>query len=213
MDKRELTLGAEMFEHDNHDELEDFLKGKINEEDLDSLVRLWKNYKTDYKPLIELAKDNNIEFIATNIPRNYANMVYRNGFEALDSLPDSIKADIAPLPIRYDSTIKCYADMLSVGAAAHGGSNLPKAQAVKDATIAHFILQHFKKGNLFIHYNGAYHSDNYQGIVWHIKESSSELNIVTVSTVLQKDINKLEEKHLNKADFIICVDSDMTTTY
>jgi len=39
------------------------------------------------------------------------------------------------------------------------------------------------------------------------------LKIVTISTVSQKNIHQLDKEHIGKADFIICVDEDMTNTY
>lgn len=95
----------------------------------------------------------------------------------------------------------------------HGGENLPKAQAIKDATMAHFILQNHKAGQLFIHYNGAYHSDYKEGIIWHIRQTNSQLKIMTISTVNQEQLKKLNKENLGKADFIICVDENMTKTY
>ena len=95
----------------------------------------------------------------------------------------------------------------------HGGDNLPKAQAIKDATMAYFILENFKQGSLFIHYNGSYHSENYEGILWYLKKKRPELKYVTITTVTQKDISRLLAENKGKADFIICVDEDMTTTY
>ena len=97
--------------------------------------------------------------------------------------------------------------------AGHGSVNMPKAQALKDATMAHFILRNFVPGSLFIHYNGSYHSENHDGIVWYLKNSRPELKIVTVTTVSQKNINQLLAENKFKADYIICVDEDMTNTY
>ena len=54
-------------------------------------------------------------------------------------------------------------------AGSHATPNLPKAQAAKDATMAHFILKNFDPNKLFLHFDGSYHSDNYEGIVWWIK--------------------------------------------
>src|SRR5690606_28965661 len=67
-----LKLGAEMFERDNQEELNLYLKGEIDDKKLADTARLWNNYKTDYKPLVDFAKSNGLEFIATNIPRRYA---------------------------------------------------------------------------------------------------------------------------------------------
>ena len=37
----------------------------------------------------------------------------------------------------------------------HGSINLVITQAIKDATMTHFIMEYWKPGNLFVHYNGA----------------------------------------------------------
>ena len=209
---RSLVLGAEMFEQDNQAALDNYLQGKITAKGLDSSARLWNNYKTDYAPLVNFAKENNIAFAATNIPRRYASMVNKGGFEVLDTLSDLEKTWIAPLPFAFDSTLPGYVNMIKM-MAGHGTPNMVKAQASKDATMAHFILKYFVPGSLFIHYNGSYHSDNHDGIVWYLQQARPDLKIATVTTVSQKDIKKLLEENKNKADFIICVDEDMTTTY
>lgn len=211
--KRDLILGAEMLEADNQTALNDYLSGKIDQKGLDSAARLWKNYKTDYAPLVNFAKDKKLLFIATNIPRRYASLVSRRGFETLDSLSATEKSWMAPLPMAYDPELPGYKKMLEMMGGHHGGPNLPKAQASKDATMAHFILKNFKAGSLFLHFNGAYHSDNYEGILWYLKKLRPELAYSTITTVLQKDIKKLLSENKGKADFIICVDEDMTTTY
>jgi uncharacterized iron-regulated protein len=209
---RDLILGAEMFEQDNQAVLDLYLQGKISSRGLDSMARLWKNYPTDYAPLVNYAKENKIAFAASNIPRRYASLVAKGGFEIFDTVPVASKAWIAPLPIAYDPELPGYKKMKEM-LPGHGGENLPKAQAIKDATMAYFILQYYKPGSLFIHYNGAYHSENYEGILWYLKKQKPDLKYATITTISQKDISKLAEENKNKADFIICVDADMTTTY
>ncbi|MEO7266300.1 MAG: ChaN family lipoprotein [Ferruginibacter sp.] len=207
-----LVLGAEMFEQDNQAALDLYLQGKLSAKGLDSLARLWPNYKTDYAPLVDFAKENNIVFAATNIPRRYASMVSKSGFQVLDTLSAKEKTWIAPLPIAYDSTLPGYKNMMTM-MAGHGSANMPKAQASKDATMAFFILKYFVPGSLFIHYNGSYHSENHDGIVWYLKQARPDLKIATVTTVSQKDIKHLLQENKNKADFIICIDEDITSTY
>jgi uncharacterized iron-regulated protein len=210
--ERNLVLGAEMFEQDNQSALNLYLQGKISSEGLDSTARLWKNYLTDYSPLVDFAKENKIVFAATNIPRKYASLVSKRGLEALDSLSSDEKKWMAPLPINYDPELPGYKNMM-VMMAGHATANMPKAQAVKDATMAYFILQNFVSGSLFIHYNGSYHSENHDGIFWHLQQKRPELSIATITTVSQADLHKLLKENKNKADFIICVDEDMTSTY
>ncbi|HKL08805.1 MAG TPA: ChaN family lipoprotein [Bacteroidales bacterium] len=208
----QLTFGAEMFETDNQRALTLYLEDGIDFKGLDSLARLWPNFKTDYAPLVHLAKENDRPFIATNIPRRYANIVFKKGFEALDSLSAKEKSWIAPLPIEYDPELPGYKNMLQM-MRGHGGKNLPKAQAIKDATMAYFIAQNFNPENKFIHFHGTYHTDNYEGILWYLKRLMPEVKYITISTVMQSEINQLEKDNKGKADFIICVDDDMTTTY
>ncbi len=210
--QKKLVLGAEMFEQDNQEQLNQYLSGSLSAKGLDSNARLWKNFTTDYKPLVDVAKENHLPFVASNIPRRYASLVARGGFEALDTLSAKEKAWIAPLPVPYNAELPGYKKMMEM-MKDHGGANMPKAQAIKDATMAYFILQSIGKGELFIHYNGAYHSDFHEGINWYIRQSKPDMKIMTISTVSQKDINQLEAENKGRADFIICVDEDMTTTY
>jgi uncharacterized iron-regulated protein len=211
-ESRELVLGAEMFEADNQEAVDKYLAGQLSPKGLDSNARLWKNYSTNYAPLINFAKENHLRFAATNIPRRYASLVAKGGFEKLDSLPLPEKNWIAPLPIDYDPALPGYKKMLEM-MPGHTGANLPKAQAIKDATMAYFILQYYNPGNLFIHYNGAYHLENYEGILWYLKRKRPDLHYATVTTVSQKEIHTLLPENRGRADFIICVDEDMTTTY
>ncbi|MEN8157217.1 MAG: ChaN family lipoprotein [Bacteroidota bacterium] len=282
-----LMLGAEMFESDGQLIMDEYLSGMYEAKKFEAEMRLWGNYQTDYKPLVEFAKENNIPFIATNIPRRYASMVNYKGLEGLDSLSAEAKRYIAPLPINYDPEVKCYKEMLDMdlgmpkkemgmpktdtamvkegmemphsdsttvkgamgmpgaeagmpqsdttmagegmpggetampgkGGPMHGMSkkmppmeNLPKAQAAKDATMAHFIMENWTKGKTMFHFNGSYHSNNFEGIVWHLKQQNPELKIMTINLVQQEEIDEVSEENLNSANYIICVPESMTRT-
>lgn len=209
--KRSLILGAEMFERDNQKELNSYLQGTINQKALDSLARLWNNYKTDYKPLVDFALNKKIPFIATNIPRKYASLVYKKGLQVLDTLPINEKQWIVSLPMKYDGTLSQYQKMRKM--MAHMGENLPIAQAIKDATMAETILRDRKEGSLFVHFNGSYHSDFYQGIYWYLQQENPHLQILTITTLTQSDLKKLNKEAYGQADFILVVDEDMTTTF
>ena len=179
---KQLKLGAEMIESDNQDTLDTYLSGKIDEAAFDSTTRLWSNYYTDYRPLVEFAKENEIPFIASNIPRRYARLVYRSGFDALDSLTKREKAWIAPLPILYNDSLPGYQRMRAMGGHGHEMVNLPKAQAIKDATMAYFILKNYKPGDVFLHFNGAYHSNYFEGIYWYLQQSLKLVSIFQTQT-------------------------------
>lgn len=265
--KESLILGAEMFEADNQLILNEYLEGVYATDKFEAEMRLWGNYQTDYKPLVEFAKEKKLPFIATNIPRRYASVVHKKGFEGLDELDDEALRYIAPLPILYDPEVKCYKDMLTmvgIGGpeekaagmkapmgmhaskdsvvsekkeapktmvhtsekaapkmmpAGHGSgmakstmANLPKAQAAKDATMAYFIMENWTAGKTMFHFNGTYHSDNFEGIVWHLKQDMPELKIMTIATVQQTEIDSLSEENEQLASFILVVPENMTRT-
>jgi len=209
-----LVLGAEMFESDNQLILDEYFSGLISQTRFEAEARLWNNYKTDYKPLVEFAKNKDLQFLATNVPRRYASIVNSEGFEGLDELSDEAKAFLPPLPVLYDPELPAYKNMLNMeGMGSHMNENFPKAQAIKDATMAHFILENWQPGKLLIHYHGAYHSDNFESIYWYLKQQNPDLKVVTITTVSQENISELSEKNSGKAHFTICVDEDLTTTY
>jgi uncharacterized iron-regulated protein len=210
--KANLVLSAEMFEADDQITVDEYLSGAVSEKTLKDEAKLWTNFPTDYKPLLDFAKKNKLRFIAANIPRRYANMVYTKGLEKLDSIDVKAKSWIVPLPMQYDSTLACYKDIFTQ-AKGHGGQNLPKSQAVKDATMAYFILKNFSAGMTVIHFNGSYHSDHHQGIEWYLKKSNPNLKIFTIGSTEQEQIEDLDKENLGLANCIICTPSSMSKSY
>jgi len=209
-----IMLGAEMFEADNQLILNEYIEGRISDKNYKKEAKLWPNYDTDYAPLVEFAKNHQLEFIATNIPRRYASIVYNEGFEGLDSLSAEARSYIAPLPVDYDADLKGYRAMLEeMKMMGHENENLPKAQAIKDATMAYSIAGALEKGKLFIHYNGTYHSNDYEGILWYLNNYKPGLKIVTIASVEQENVEKLDEENENLADYIIVIPDSMTKTH
>lgn len=207
-----LQMGAEMFELDNQEALQDYLNSKIDYKTYTEEVRLWPNNKTDYQPLVEFSKKENLEFYATNIPRRFANMVFKGDFEALETLSKEEKSWIAPLPIPFDPDILTYREILEM-MGDHGSPLLVKAQAIKDATMAHSILTNHKPNHIFLHFNGAFHSNKNEGIIWYIHKYKSGVKTLSIATVEQENISKLDKSHLGLADYILVVPSRMTKTY
>ncbi|HKI89351.1 MAG TPA: ChaN family lipoprotein [Draconibacterium sp.] len=211
--KDKLELAAEMFETDNQLIINEYFDNLISQSYFEDEVRLWPNYQTDYKPLVEFAKKNGIPFVASNIPRRYASLVNKKGFEGLGELSDEAKTYLPPLPVAYDANLECYKSLLKMGGmGAHMSPNFPKAQAIKDATMAYFMLKHWNPGKQILHFNGSYHSDNFESIYWYLKKENPDLKIVTITTVSQKDVKKLVKENTGHADFTVCVAEDMTKT-
>ncbi len=211
---RQIIVGMEMFEADNQLLLDEYLEGIISEKNFEEEAKLWSNYKTDYKPLVMYCKKEKIPIIATNIPRRYAAMVSRKGFEALDSLSSEAKKYLPPLPVPFNSELASYKTMISMGMGSSKAlPHIEKAQAVKDATMAYFILKNMKDRGLFFHINGAYHTDHREGIVWYVTQSLKNIPITVITTQIidsWEDINKID---FTRADYTLVVEADVSPTY
>ncbi|QIP17251.1 ChaN family lipoprotein [Spirosoma aureum] len=230
--KGTLILGAEMFEADNQTALTDYVTGRTTSKELAAQARLWPNFDTDYMPIASFAREQKIPFVATNVPRKYATLVARKGLSALDTLSAEAKRQMAPLPLTVDLTLPGYKAMLEM-MGAHGGNdtktdahkanpeqaerspaaNFARAQAIKDATMAYFILQNLKPGQTLLHFNGDYHSKNFEGIVWYLRQQRPDIKVVTLSSVEMADPDKPKVESPNLANFILAIPADMTKTY
>ena len=210
-----LVMGMEMFEADDQVVLDEYLTDAIDVRQLAREAKVWDNYETDYRPLVDFARTRKLRVIGTNVPRRYANMVYRRGLTSLDSLSAQAKSWMVPLPFETDFTLSGYRDMVKE---THGhpgvkGQNMALAQSLKDATMAYFILKNLQPAGHFLHINGAYHSENKEGIVWYLKKSRPAMTVATIHVARQAGIEQLEGSNHRRGDFIICVPTDMTKTH
>jgi len=213
-----LVIGAEMFETDNQLLLNEYGSKLIRKKDFEAEAKLWANYKTDYAPIVDFAVQKGIKVLATNIPRRFAALVNSKGFEGLDSINALERGLMAPLPVKYPDTLDCYANIVKnvgEGMPAHLSANLGKAQAIKDATMGYNIVKKsgVLDGKTVLHLNGAYHSDNYEGVVWYtkmeIRKTFVEPRIMTISCIEQENVDTISAKDAAKADFVIVIPTSM----
>jgi uncharacterized iron-regulated protein len=212
--ERKLALSLEMFERDVQVEVDEYLKDLISEQHFLSSSRPWGNYKTDYKPLIELAKEKKLPVIAANAPRRYVNMVSRGGREALDALSPEAKKWLAPLP--YAQATEGYRKKFealmgrSGDANSHGMSKIMDSQSLWDATMADSIAGFLKENKhaLVVQLNGGFHSENRWGIPDHLLKYRPKTRFVVVTIKYEQDLNRFDkEKHAGLGDFVILTDA------
>ncbi len=205
--KDNLVLGAEMLEADNQLIVDEYLAGLIEHAHLTKEAKVWENYEADYRPLVDIAKERRLRFIATNIPRRYASLVAREGMKALERLSDDAKRYIAPIPVVVDLSTPGYREVMKIGMI-HGShfdaQNFVAAQAVKDATMAYFILKNRGPKDLLIHYNGDYHSKDYGGICWYLKRYDPDVTVRTISSV-SRDTPVFDSECKGLADIVLVV--------
>ncbi len=194
-------LGAEMIEFDQQSIVDEYFRGFIVQSSFEEDARLWNNY-SDYKPLVELAKEENRKFVASNIPRRYARTVFYHGLDTLAELTTVYPEYMPSMPISVDTTLESYANLRS-GMNMHGSGPmyLLEAQAIKDAVMAHNICVNIKGKKKILHFNGAYHSNNYEGIYVYLKEYCKP-RVATISMAVMENCEFLEDSK-GIADYII----------
>ena len=217
------ALSLEMFERDVQGVLDEYLNGLIDEKDLIASGRAWSNYRTDYKPLIALAKQNHLPVIAANAPKRYVDIVAKKGQTALLALSPEAKRTLPPLP--YPAASQAYRERFeremnqAMGKVKPGSNPVPghqtesdyalQAQSVWDAamaySIAEFLKEHPDKRVLEI--NGSFHSERHLGIPERLEGYRPGTNSVVVTMMRDKSFPSWKEADMKGAgDFVIVTD-------
>ena len=196
-----VVLGMEMFETDVQQVIDEYFADLISQKSFESEARVWSNYQNDYKPLLEFAKANKIRLIASNVPRRYANAVYKQGITVLDKFDSRARSFMAKLPLQVDTTLTTYQDMREM-LPGHDATNMIYSQALKDATMAEFILKNYQEGQVFLHINGAYHSKMKEGIISFFPKEIQQ-KVLTINTIKREEATP---ELLATADFTLIVD-------
>ncbi|MCD4658421.1 MAG: ChaN family lipoprotein [Planctomycetes bacterium] len=207
------ALSLEMFERDVQEVLDDYLSGKISEQDLFAKARPWPNYLKDYRPMVNFAKIKGLSVIAANVPRKYAGIVARGGVEALDNLPaderkhiaKKINTDEGDYKNRFFDVMK---QMMGSGGHKMNLDRMYAAQCVKDDTMAESIYLYMQKnkGMKVYHVDGSFHSDYRLGTVERLLLRDKGLKIGILSAIPVKDFDSIEtDKVKGLADFVVFV--------
>lgn len=188
-----LALSMEMFEADNQSKLNNFLADTLSEEDFLAASRHWPNYKTDYAPLVNFAKEQQMPVIAANVPRFLAAHVAKNNASTegiaeqyLQWLP---KHTYAPEGAYKD---KFYAQMNSPEAP----MKMPPqrlaavyaAQCLKDDKMAESIAA-FADAHpdiQILHINGCFHSDAHLGTTQKLEALRPKLKVAVITPLERK---------------------------
>lgn len=203
---QKLALSMEMFETDCQNVLDEYLAGLIREKNFVADARCWPNY-TDYRPLIEYAKTNQISVIAANAPSRYTNMVSRMGLQSLNQLTPTGKSYLPPLPI--DTATGAYLtkfEAIMGGHGAMGSMQIYQAQNLWDATmgwsVASFLKTH--PGFMVFQINGGFHSEEKLGAVAQFKKYLPNASVKNIAAFAVEDFEKPDWEKLGKlGDFIV----------
>lgn len=218
---RPVILSLEMFERDVQGVLDDYLAGRVTEEQFRARARPWPRYATDYRGLVELAKSRGWRVLASNVPRPMASAVGRAGLAVLDTLTVP-RRDNAARELSCpndDYRARFLAEMRShsagSGSTPQPGDTLPTAvaerfylaQCVKDETMAESIVDALRsapRNAIAVHYNGSFHSDYRHGAAARVarREPGWKLAIVTAIPARDPELAPVGP-NAGRADFLI----------
>lgn len=201
--KPNLVLGMEMFEKDIQPIMDEYLQSIISEKHFKKDAKAWPNY-SDYKPMIEYAKENKKSVFASNTPARYANLVNRKGIDELKLIKGKSKQWLPRLPLNMSDTV--YSAKFKNVMQGHDDAatkNMFAAQILWDTGMAESIVKQLKAGNKNVyHLNGRFHSDGNMGIPFQVRKLSPKTKIAIISSFSQDDEdNKSDYSKLG--DFVI----------
>ncbi|HEV7782522.1 MAG TPA: ChaN family lipoprotein [Chitinophagaceae bacterium] len=212
-----LALSMEMFETDCQLVVNEWLAGYISDDRFIKESRPWSNYK-DYKPVVDIAKQNKLAVVAANTPRRYVNMVSRKGIRSLDSLPKESKRYLPPLP--YDTATGSYRekfmDFMKGGSPGTSNNRIFYSQSLWDAGMAYSIYSYWKKNKdkKIFHLVGRFHCDEKLGTATQLQNRKSSLRIMNISCFSDSSFaNPDWEKFKQLGDFVIITDPELKKTF
>src|SRR5437763_16933256 len=221
--KRTLALSLEMFERDVQTVLDEYLAGFITERHFLLSSRPWNNYQTDYRPLVEYAREHHLPVIAANAPARYVSRVSGLGPDSLRELSAAARQWLPPQPLppasaayasKFNSLMQGGASQTQpAGSAAqanpHGGAHLLEAQALRDASMAYAVAEFLKRqrGALVVHVNGTFHSEERLGVPEQLAHYRPKARVVVVTILPDDGFPAFDAGGMGKlGDFVIITD-------
>ncbi|QQS47600.1 MAG: ChaN family lipoprotein [Acidobacteriota bacterium] len=218
-----VTVSLEMFERDVQAHLDEYLAGRMSEDEFLEKSRPWPRYATDYRPLVEFAKYHGWPVIAANTPRRLASKISREGMSAVEGAsPGDRPLMAAQIQCPIDDYYQRFVDTMRSHPGPNGKSEDAKApmdpqtramierfyyaQCVKDETMAESIAARFGEGprTLVVHFNGAFHSDYGLGTAARAERRLPGSKIQIVSMVPVSDLDSVRpDEYRKKGDFIV----------
>lgn len=207
-----LVLSMEMFEKDNQEKLNNYLAGKITEDEFIKTSRPWPRYLTDYKPMIEFAKAHKIPVIASNIPRFLAATLAKQGtVENIEPryrqyLPDKTYAPEGAYKEKFAGYMTRGGEVMKISQ--EKLNQVFAAQCIKDDKMAESIFYYLDANpdSVIFHVNGCFHSDGHLGTVEKLENLNPELTVAVISPKdmpADKDYMKNYAKDKTDGEYLI----------
>ena len=208
----DLALSMEMFERDVQNVVDDYLAGRIGEDNFRRRGRAWGNYAESYRPLVEYAKEHHLPVIAANAPGAVVRCVGLEGPAYLARMaPDKRGQAAAELHLQEgpykDKFLRFLEESGSHGPEADKTPEQKKeeadrsfaSQVARDDTMAESIFLSLQKNpaRKVVHVTGAFHVEEALGTVERLKLRAPQLKI---ALVVPAEAEHPDRPGLNPAD-------------
>ncbi|MGR5235640.1 ChaN family lipoprotein [Vibrio alfacsensis] len=181
--ERPIALSMEQVPRDKQAVLDSYLNGEIGEQYFIKQSHAWPNYESDYRPLVEFAKQAEIPIIASNAPKNIVRCIGQQGIDYLNKLSheerrfvaESINTDESPYKEKFMASMH------------HGKpeqtERLYAAQITWDETMAESIVNFLTKNprSQVVHVAGKFHIEAGLGTAMSILNRNPNLNVAIIT--------------------------------
>ncbi|KIF54662.1 ChaN family lipoprotein [Vibrio owensii] len=180
---RPLALSMEQVTRDKQAILDSYLNGEIGEQYFMKQSNAWPNYESDYRPLVEFAKQADIPVIAANAPKNIVRCIGRQGIDYLDKLDSDERSFVAD---KVNTANSPYKEKF-MASMHHGKPEQTEkqyaAQVTWDETMAESIVKYLEKhpGTQVVHVAGKFHTEGGLGTAASILNRNPDLNVVVIT--------------------------------
>ncbi|MGI9519103.1 MAG: ChaN family lipoprotein [Pirellulaceae bacterium] len=198
----DVVISMEQFERDVQGVLNDYLAERISEEEFLAGSRPWPNYAEHYRPIVELAKAEQIPVLAGNVPRRLAAAVGKGDTPA--------SADRVFMPRNTYAPEDSYWEKFQESMQGHGGTGSGEqmqkfyaAQCLKDDAMAEAITDYLAvnphRSKVVVHLCGKFHSDYGFGTAIRVVERRPLTNICVVTMQTLPENGEPDDDAINSA--------------
>ncbi|XDD48164.1 ChaN family lipoprotein [Leptospira sp. WS39.C2] len=184
----QVSLSLEMLEKDQQTIVDEFMIGTISESQFLSSIPHWKNFKSDYLPLVKATKDKQGKVVAANPPRRYVNLISKKGILAY--------REFSPIALSYLPQAYTLEKYLTLeykqrltelfGGQEHSTQHninldyMILGQTTWDQGMAEAISAEIhRSGKKVVHLNGRFHSDRKGGVVTRLREMGHSVLVLS----------------------------------
>ncbi len=185
---RDVVVSLEMFARDRQQVVDDYLAGRIDEDQFLENSDPWNNYETGYRPIVEWARTHEVPVIAANVPSSvWRKSAFGGGLEALTpeqraTIADQLYPNSERYWQRYDRTVRGHGH----SPAGKGPEDrLEMVQSLWDNTMGESVSKALEAhpDAVVVHINGGFHTFEGDGTAHQFQVRQPDADFATVHMV------------------------------